>query len=615
MGILELLESGKVIVFDGAMGTMLYERGLPRGHCYDELNLSRPAVVRSVLEDYASAGADVLTTNTFGANPLILERYYDLGDRTPEINLEGALIARSVAGERVVAGSVGPLSRPAEVLREISREDMMSAYRVQIEALVSGGVDMIVFETFSRFEELRAAVSVLLEVSPGMPAAACMTFPEAGMTLTGIEAMDAGRLLDGLGTTIVGVNCGTGPGEVLRVIGRLGQVTPRPLIAMPNAGEARFAHGRFVYPHNPEYMGRYARKLAEAGCACIGGCCGTTPEHTRQVCLSVRRVEPAPRKLITMPAPRREDGEERPPVEPTTLEEMLGRKLVLSVEVDPPRGPGSSKAIAGLRRLKGLGVDAVNVSDSPMARLRMSPVAIAELIRRVLNLEVILHVTCRDKNLLAIQSDLLGYSAMDLHNVLALSGDPPSLGDYPFATAVYDVRSSGLVRILQSLNSGRDILGNRLNANTGFFVGAGCPSAPPDRERELEYLRGKLEHGVGFLQTQPVFDVDGFLGFHESLAAFGLPVIASLMPVTSLSGLEYLRNEVPGIEVPESLLSRMEDAGSVSGSDRESRRVPERSVGVEIAREIFERLRVAGVGGICIIPIRRRYELVEEILG
>jgi homocysteine S-methyltransferase len=617
MNIHDFLERKPVVVFDGAMGTMLYERGIPRGHCYDELNLSRPAIVRSVLEDYSSAGADVLTTNTFGANRLILGKYYDLGERSADINYEGAVIARSVAGERMVAGSVGPLSRPAEVLGEMDQSVMEEVYLNQLEALIAGGVDLVVFETFSRIAELRAAVSSLRRIAPELPAAACMTFPESGMTLTGIDAQTAGSLMDELDTGLVGANCGTGPRDVLRVVKQMGQVTARPLVAMPNAGVAHFAHGRFVYPHNPEYVGRYARKLVEAGCCCVGGCCGTTPEHIIEIRSSVENLVPAGRTLVSLsPGPAgadQSDEEERPRIE-TTLKDMLGRKLVISVEVDPPRGPDAERTVRKLRRLKGLGVDAVNVSDSPMARLRMSPVAIAELVRRMLNLEVILHVTCRDKNLLAIQSDLLGYSVMDLHNVLALSGDPPSLGDYPFATAVYDVRSSGLVRVLDSLNRGRDILGNRLNGRTGFFVGAGCPSAPEDPDREISFVVEKIERGAGFVQTQPVFDTDAFEGLHEKLRDLGLPVIASLMPVVSLTSLEYLRNEVPGIEVPDSMLERMAAASCGSGNGDPEARARERVTGIEMARDVFERLGRIGVNGICIMPPLRKYGIVEEIL-
>lgn len=617
MNILDFLEDNRIAVFDGAMGTMLYERGIPGGHCYDELNLSSPETVRSVLEDYAAAGADVLTTNTFGANRLILERYYDLGDRTADINIEGVRIARAAAADRMVAGSVGPLSRPAEVFSEFSEEEMAEVYSQQLEALVGGGVDLVVFETFSRIEELRAAVSALVRIAADLPSVACLTFPESGMTLTGIDAQVAGVLLDRLGTPIVGVNCGTGPRDVLRVVKRMGQVTGRPLAAMPNAGVAHFVHGRFVYPHNPGYVGRYARKLVEAGCACVGGCCGTTPDHVREIRANVEGLVPAPRTLVAFaPGTPGEAGGDRDGVEvETTLKDLLGRKLVISVEVDPPRGPDAENTLRKLRKLKGLGVDAVNVSDSPMARLRMSPVAVAELIRRVLNLEVILHVTCRDKNLLAIQSDLLGYSVMGLHNVLALSGDPPSLGDYPFATAVYDVRSTGLVKVLDNLNRGRDILGNRLNGRTGFFVGTGCPSAPRDIESELELLREKVDNGAGFIQTQPVFDLETFERLHERLGTFGLPVMASLMPVVSLSGLEYLRNEVPGIEVPDALVDRMAGAvGRGADADPESIAEVERTVGVEIARETFAGLGRIGVRGICIMPPLRRYGIVEEIL-
>ncbi len=600
----DMLADRKVLVFDGAMGTMLYERGAAGGSCYDELNLTRPDIVRSVLEDYVAAGADVITTNTFGANPLVLQRYYGLGARAADINAEGAAIARSVSGGHLVAGSVGPLTRPAEVFDDLTDSEMTDAFRVQIGALVAGGVDLVVFETFNDPRELAAGVEVLRETGD-TPCVAMLTFLEGGQTLGGLHPLHAGHILDSLDADVVGVNCGTGPMDMLKVVQKLCQATGKPVIAMPNAGLARFERGRFVYPRNVEHMGLYAARLVSAGCCCVGGCCGTTPDHIRAVSAAVRDLVPGRRKRVKVTVPGRGAAPESEARVETTLSQMLARRTILSVEVDPPRGPDGSKTLARLRRLKGMGVDAVNVSDGPMARLRMSPSAFSSMVQRELNLEVIIHATCRDKNILALQSDLLGFAAMGLRNVLALSGDPPSIGDYPFATAVYDVRSEGLIRIIDSLNHGRDLLGNRLNAPAGLFCGTGAPSAPSDPESEARLVGRKAAAGLRFVQTQPVFDLERFASFLEMLRPLGLPVIAGLMPVLSASGLEYLENEVPGIRIPPGMLALMRAAGGDEA---------QRETGLAHARSMLASLRSLGVHGICIMPALNGYDVVEDII-
>ncbi len=601
----DLLDGGSVIVFDGAMGTLLYERGVPGGSCYDELNLTRPDLVSGIHSEYVAAGADIITTNTFGANPVVLQRYFGLGDRCADINRTGARLARAASGGRLVAGSVGPLTRPAEVYDELDQEAKAEAFRVQVGALLEGGVDLIVFETFNDPAELAIAMDALHGMD-GIPCAALLTFLEGGQTLGGLHPLHAGRLFEDLEAEMVGVNCGTGPIDMLKVIRQLASSTGRPLCAMPNAGLARFERGRFTYPHNPEHLGLYARKLVEAGCNAVGGCCGTTPEHVRSIVSSVRDMKPGVRKRVRVAPPHPAEPDEPAPKVETTLSRMLRREFLLSVEVDPPRGPDGSKLVAKLEALKGMGVDAVNVSDGPMARLRMSPAAFSTMIHDRLNLEVIIHATCRDKNILALQSDLLGFSALGLRNVLALSGDPPSIGDYPFATAVYDVRSDGLIRIIDALNRGRDLLGNRMNSGTGFFCGTGVSSAPRDPAADLAALARKAASGVSFVQTQPVFDIEQFGIFFESLRRLGLPVIAGLMPVLSADKLEYLRNEVPGISIPESLVDSLRRA---STPEEEAAR------GLEEARRALETLRRMGVEGVCIMPALHGYDVVEKLLG
>jgi len=602
---LDLLDDRKVLVFDGAMGTLLHERGVPAGSCYDELNITHPGIVRGIHSDYASAGAEIITTNTFGANPLILERYYGLGGMSGDINSAGVEIARSGAGTRLVAGSVGPLTRPAEVLEEVTAEVGADAFRVQIEALAAAGVDLVVFETFADPGELALAISVLRETSPGLPCVALMTFLEGGRTIGGLDPLDAGGLLEGLDADVVGVNCGTGPMDMLKVVEKISRATGRRLCAMPNAGLASFERGRFVYPNHPEHLAHYASRFVASGCSIVGGCCGTTPLHIAAVRESVASSVPGKRKVISAARSVRSAEEGRPPAEETTLGQMLRRRIVLSVEVDPPRGPDGAKLLEKLRSLKGIGVDAVNVSDGPMARLRMSPSAFSLLVRRELNLEVIVHSTCRDKNLLALQSDILGLSAMGLRNILALSGDPPSIGDYPFATAVYDVRSEGLVRVIDALNQGRDALGNRMNAPARVFCGTGIVAAPADPDTELRSVERKMKAGLGFLQTQPVFDCRRFLGFFERVRKLGLPVIAGVMPVLDLAGLEYLRNEVPGIVIPD---EAMEETRSCSDAGSQ------RDVGLRRCRRLMADLREAGVNGVCIMPALCGYDVIDDLL-
>jgi methionine synthase I (cobalamin-dependent)/5,10-methylenetetrahydrofolate reductase len=602
---LEVLEDRKVLVFDGAMGTLLYDRGVPAGSCYDELNLTRPQIVRGVSADYASAGADILTTNTFGANPVILERYYGLGQMSADINTAGVEIARSASAGRLVAGSVGPLSRPAEVLEEIPPGLVSDAFRLQIGALTAAGVDLVVFETFSDPAELASAIDALHEVSPGTPCVALLTFLEGGQTLGGLHPLHAGHLLGDLEADVVGVNCGTGPMDMLKVITRIAQATGRKLCAMPNAGLASFERGRFVYPNHPEHLGLYAARLVAAGCSLVGGCCGTTPLHTSAIKSAIGAAVPGRRRQVRVAAASGRDADEKTPVVETTLAQMLSRRTVLSVEVDPPRGPDGAKLLGRLRRLKGIGVDAVNVSDGPMARLRMSPAAFSMLVRRDLNLEVIVHSTCRDKNLLALQSDILGLSAMGLRNILALSGDPPSIGDYPFATAVYDVRSEGLVRVVDYLNRGKDILGNKLNAPAGIFCGTGITSCPADADAELKAIERKAAAGLRFLQTQPVFDAPGFLRFFEKVRGLGLPVVAGVMPVLEMADLEYLRNEVPGIAIPDALVDRFRSCSSEASR---------RELGLGMARGVIEELKCAGLNGICIMPALCGYDVIDDLL-
>jgi homocysteine S-methyltransferase len=583
-----LLADGRAHVFDGAMGTMLYSKGVFLNACYDELNLRAPQLVEEVHRAYVKAGAEILETNTFGANAVKLAAY-GLEDDAVEINRVAASLAVRAAGERAcVVGAVGPLGVRLEPFGELARGEARDIFRQQAEGLAAGGVHGFILETFSDLEELHQALLAARDVSD-RPVFAQVTIQEDGLTAYGTDPADAARMLDAWGADVVGVNCSVGPQGVLEAIERMARVTARPLSAQPNAGLPRTVGDRKIYLASPEYLGSYAKKLVEAGARFVGGCCGTTPEHIREVAAFVASVSPrvhAVAAAAPVPVPHG--------VEPVPLAERSrwGYKLAkgefcTTVEIVPPRGTDTTQLLESVRHLKRAGVDAVNVPDGPRAQSRMGALLTSLLIEQATGLETVTHYACRDRNLLSMLSDLLGAAAHRLRNLLLVTGDPPKMGPYPEATAVFDIDAIGLTNLVNRLNHGLDPGGNPIGTPTAFVIGVGVNPVAVDPERELRRFAWKVDAGAEFAITQPVFDAAQLEAFLERVAALGvrrIPVVAGIWPLVSLRNAEFLANEVPGVTVPAEVLERMRAA-----QDRGKEAAL--AEGVAIAREMLARVR------------------------
>ena len=603
-GFLERLQDG-VVVGDGAMGTMLYARGVFVNRCFDELNLSNPALVRSVHEEYLEAGADIIETNTFGAHRFKLGPH-GFDQQVRKINREGARVAREAAqGRGLVAGSIGPLGKPLEPLGNVSFDEAVAAYREQAEGLAEGGVDLFAIETIPALDQARAAVTAIRAVS-ALPITVSMTFTEEGTTFYGDKPEDVVRTLEDWDVTVVGANCSQGPQPMLETVQRMASVAKRlKLSAMPNAGAPAMVDGRYVYLCTPEYMASYARRFIAAGASVVGGCCGTTPAHIRNLVRSVRMVQPA-REVVTVvpPAAARETLPPIPREEKSPLARNMGKKFVVSVELDPPKGADPGRIIDRAQYCKENEIDAVNVADGPRASARMSAQSLCVLMQTKVGVDTILHYTCRDRNLLGIQSDLLGAYALGLRNILAITGDPPKLGDYPDATAVYDVDSIGLIRIMDHLNHGRDLAGNAIGPPLGIHIGCGADPSKPDLEKEVRRLEEKVKAGAEYVMTQPVYDpktVETFLGMIRHLH---VPVLIGILPLYSHKNAEFLHNEVPGMTIPEDIRERMRKAGS--GEDAQAE-------GVRIAQEALLAVRDL-VQGAYVMPPFNKVDLAVRVI-
>ena len=592
------------IVFDGAIGTQTYSKGIPKGHCYDELNISMPDVLLEIHREYLEAGAQVITTNTFGANRSILEEYFGLGDKTREINYYGARLAKRAVKDReaFVAGSIGPISRPLDREKPLRLPQITAHIREQAEALLEGGADLFVFETFADLDALLAGIETVKEIDKDAFVIASMSFPnDGGLTLYGRNPYEIAASLDRSDADVIGSNCGTGPQSVLEVVRKMGSVSTKELAAQPNAGLSQFVQGRFTYPSNPEYFARYGCKFLAAGVKVVGGCCGTTPAHTRALAQALEGCKPGKRKLRSIAVSRHKE-ERREERITSRLAELLAERSVLALEVDPPRDPNLEKLAKKLEPFTS-SLNVINVSDSPMARPRMSPISAGKLLKDSLGLEIIVHYTCRDRNILGIQSDLLGAAALGLDNFLALGGDPPSIGDYPFATGVYDLTSEGLVSMLSSLNRGVDPLGNPLGRQTGFLIGVGL-GIGADMKKAMQAALTKADKGAHYIITQPMFHIRESIPTLEALREAGLPVILSIMPLVSGRNAEYMHYEVPGISIPDTYLKRME---STEGAEGEKE-------GILIAREIIRELRPLA-SGFLFMPPFERFHLIDAILA
>ncbi len=530
-----------VVLADGAMGTYLYERGIPFDRSFDLLNLTDASLVQSVHREYIRAGAELIETNTFGANRYRLA-HHGATEPARVVNRAGAQLARNAreeVGEAVfVAGAMGPLGKPVAPLGTIAREEAFDAYREQVEGLVEGGVDLLIIETQSDLAEAAIAIQAARSVTDHHPLVLQMTFTEDGRTLYGAYPEDVARAVDGTMVDVLGANCSVGPQTLLDMIERLARRTKLPLSVMPNAGLPRFVNGRFVYLSSPEYLAEYATRFAAAGARLVGGCCGTTPVHTRKMRDALRAAArggaaAAPSEAPAQPAITIATYEEPAPAGDPADRTRLSRKLadktfVVSVEVDPPRGARPKKMIEGAQFLKNAGVDVINVADSPMARVRMSSIALSSMITSHVGIETILHFTCRDRNLMGIQSDLMGAHALGIRNILALTGDPPRAGDYPNATAVFDVDSVGLIRVLKQLNAGTDLGGNSIGEPTAFLIGCAVNPTAENFDQEMERFERKIEAGAEFAMTQPLYELDTLMRFLNRFGKNRIPVLLGL---------------------------------------------------------------------------------------
>ncbi len=594
----------RVLVCDGAMGTMLYSKGVFINKSFDALNLTRPDLVEEVHQEYVRAGADIVETNTFGANHIKLGSF-GLADSLRAINVEGVRLARRAAGERAyVAGSIGPLGIRIEPWGKTGVDEALEYFREQAQALLEGGVDLFVLETFRDLNEIGAAVDAVHSVS-GAPIIAQMTTEEDGNTLDGTPPERFAPELERRGATVIGVNCAVGPAPMLETIERMEAATRQPLSAQPNAGKPRDVEGRNIYLCSPEYMSSYARRFILHNVRVVGGCCGTTPEHIRQIKSTIRRLASTSVDSVSRPSPAlgtrgtlsvKAAGVVAPavtaPSVPREQKSQLARLMtrgtfVISVELLPPRGFEAEPAIQRARELKRYGVDVVDLPGGPRAGARLSALALAVLVEQQAGIETLLHYSCRDRSLLGIQSDLLGAHAMGLRNLLLTTGDPGSVGDYPDAPAVFDVDSIGLTNVVSRLNQGCDVGGQPIGAPTAFHIGVLLNPGASNLDEELRRFNYKVEAGAEFILTRPIFDLPGFERLLQRIESARLPIVAGVFPFESARNAEFTANELPGVRVPEALIERMRATESPDAAAAE---------GIAIAREIVAGLRATVQG-------------------
>ncbi|HEX2916273.1 MAG TPA: bifunctional homocysteine S-methyltransferase/methylenetetrahydrofolate reductase [Chloroflexia bacterium] len=620
--LIERLDRG-ILLADGAMGTALFAKGIPYSVCYEELNISRPELVADIHRSYIQAGAEIIETNTFGANRYRLAKY-GLGDKVREFNLKAAKLAREVrdiSGEPVlVGGSVGPLGQPSGQ-GGVQPDAIRAAFREQIEALMEGGVDFILLETFYDYQQMVHALSVAKSITD-LPVVAQMTFSEDGHTFSGHTPAEALNMLRARGADVIGLNCHVGPQGSLSVLEQMASAQPHfPYLSiMPNAGTPERIEGRMFYHASPDYFASYVSRFVESGARLLGGCCGTTPAHIaamrealkaiRPESANARQFQPGAPEIIFGP-PHSEVSannlektlEKVTQVEPTQMAQKLSRQeFVVSVEMNPPAGINPTKMLKAASKMAELGADAVNITDNAMAKVRMGSMGCAMLIQQSVGIEAIIHYTSRDRNLMALQSDLLGAHANGIRNVLALTGDPPRLGNYPGASGIWDVDSIGLVEMLQHLNHGTDWNGTNIGIAANFHIGAAFNPTATDLPTEIERLRKKLAAGAQFIMTQPVFDP---VILRETLAQVGevnVPVLAGIMLLHNYKHAEYMYHEVPGIVVPESVLKRMQDAGEKGMQEG-------LKIGVEVVNEIHSLIQ-----GVYIMPSHGKYEASGELV-
>ncbi|HWQ04721.1 MAG TPA: bifunctional homocysteine S-methyltransferase/methylenetetrahydrofolate reductase [Longilinea sp.] len=609
---LKLLAGGKPILSDGAMGTMLHKRGIGFEACFDELNVSNPAVVGDIHREYIEAGANIIQTNTFGGNRFKLVQH-GLEDRLVEINAAGVELARRVVWASfknvLIAGDVGPLGVRLAPFGRVLPEQARQVFAEQITALANAGVDLVIIETMTDLYEVREAIAASRQVAPYLPVIASMTFTRDDRTLLGDDPVKVARTMHAYGADVIGVNCSGGPNQLLRILKAMQEaVLDGHFSVMPNAGWPQQVGGRIMYPAEPEYFGEYALSLWNAGATVLGGCCGTTPEHIASMAHALEGVDR--RSVPVGEAATITERDEPQPTnsQPTRLAQKLADgRFVVSVEMDPPRGLSTHKLLAGASLLAEAGADVINVADSPMARMRMSPWAVCSLLQRRIGVETVLHFPTRGRNLLRVQGDLLAAHALEVRNVFVVMGDATAIGDYPTAMDNYDLVPSGLIKLIkQGFNEGVDHAGVDIGQPTSFFAGCALNLNPEDPKQEIRNLRRKLRAGADFILTQPVYyqpAVHAFLGqVRAELGDEMRPILAGILPLVSGRHAAFLHQEVPGILIPDELRRRMEQAGDAGASE-----------GIKIAIELIQALR-ADFNGIYLMPAFNRFDYAAEII-
>ena len=595
----------RVLLADGAMGTMIYESGIFVNRCFDELNLAEPKLIIDIHKKYLDSGADIIETNTFGASRCKLEKF-GLEGKVTEINRLGVEHARSAVASReaFVVGSVGPLGRAIVADKGITPEEAHDAFAEQIAALVDAGVDALLLETFSHLGEMAIALEAAREISLDIPIIGQFTYADETNVLGGASIAETVSVLETKGADVAGVNCTVGPRVLLEVVTQLVALSKLPVSVMPNAGRPEYVDGRLFYFATPDYFAKYAKRFVNAGARIVGGCCGTTPEHIQSMAGAVRALGGSRQRVISAtPVEQAEALEEIPLGQRSPFGKKLAAgQFVVSVEIDPPKGLSLEKSIKGGKLLKAAGVDVINIADGPRATARISAQAMGLILEREVGIETILHTSCRDRNLLGLQSDMLGAFTSGFRNLLAVTGDPPLMGDYPSATGVFDVDAIGLVTLLKHLNRGLDMGGRSMKGQTAFTIGVAANPAAQNMEREMERLERKAEVGGEFIMTQPIYDHDLLREFLSRVKPLKLPVLVGILPLASFRNAEFLHNEVPGMTVPGTVRERMRKAGE-SGLEE----------GIAIAQEMLLAMKDAAAG-VYVMPPFSRFSVAIKVL-
>ena len=571
------------LIFDGAMGTVIYEKGIFLNACYDELNLTNPDLIKSIHQSYVDAGADVILTNTFGANRIKLEKY-GLADKVKEINIAGVNLARSTSEDVYVLASIGSNLSSGEILTSENLERIKDSYKEQISILVDAGVDGIIFETFFDVEELLLASSIAKEFD--IPVIASMTLTKEMETPKGLNIVTALKKLDkSQAVDILGLNCSIGPHAMLSAVEKVIGSISKPLVVQPNAGHPQKRDGRMIYLSTPEYFTSYCKNYINLGVMGVGGCCGTNIEHIKEMARTIKALTGVKKHVeISKIEVQNTNITVTPTIEKSNFAKKLFSKTekAISIEITPPRSVDLTPMLEKVQKCKDVGVDAINIPDGPRASARISPMVAGVMIEQQIGMEVILHYCCRDRNLIGMQSDILGGYAAGIKNYLVITGDPPKLGNYPQATAVFDVDAVGLTKVIHNLNHGEDIAGNEINPPTSILIGVGANPCAVNLKKEIKHFYNKIDAGAEYVMTQPVFDADTLLRFMDITSKYKqIPVVAGIWPLVSLKNALFLKNEVPGVEIPDRIIERMEKANTKEDALK---------IGIEIAHEIKQKI-------------------------